>query len=509
MHHSITFLLLDLTLPLGIATGVLYTVVMLFGIWFPIRNQVVFIMLLSFSFVIIGYYLSPGASADNWAVIFNRALAMFAIVSTAGVVYFSKKWDEPEQVNHNEIRGNSFSSTISEGSHSNLIHRVGFNGIVIAVPILLMVIGTIFWVSSKVNDSQAWVSHTHEVQTSISQVLSTLQDAETGQRGYLLTRNPAYLAPFTSGEEQIQFELAMLEQLTIDNPKQQNNLKQVYLLVGMKMDELRESIVLLNTQGQESALKLVKTNKGKEVMDNLRGILSEMRDEEHRLLVERSEALEKVKVLALTGQTIGVILLILISTFVVFRTRDLLVLQAKAESSLRHMANHDSLTGLATRHLGMEHLSFACSLARRSNCKAAVLFIDLDGFKAVNDTFGHDTGDNLLVGVAERLLCSVREVDTVVRIGGDEFMIVLSSINNNENTIQVAQKIIDSISQPFLIGDQNVSIGASIGIALYPDHAQEPETLIKCADDAMYVVKSKGKNQFIFAEAAMKNQASE
>lgn len=174
----------------------------------------------------------------------------------------------------------------------------------------------------------------------------------------------------------------------------------------------------------------------------------------------------------------------------------------RAEEQLRHMANHDTLTGLPTRRLGMEHVSSALAAARRDSSKAAVLFIDLDGFKAVNDTLGHEAGDRLLVGVAERLSSCVREIDTVARIGGDEFMVVINSIGNRENVALVAQKLIDALAQPFTLGDDTAAIGASVGIALFPDHEQDPEALIRRADGAMYDVKAKGKNSFAFAEDA-------
>jgi diguanylate cyclase (GGDEF)-like protein/PAS domain S-box-containing protein len=174
--------------------------------------------------------------------------------------------------------------------------------------------------------------------------------------------------------------------------------------------------------------------------------------------------------------------------------------QKHSEEQLRHMANHDVLTGLPTRRLCKENLSMAIAVARRNNTKTAVLFIDLDGFKSVNDTFGHDAGDVLLTEVAKRLSCCVREVDTVARIGGDEFMIVLTGINNRENVALVAQKIIDTLDQSFTLNSNTATIGASIGIALYPDHEQEPEALIKRADEMMYAVKSSGKNNYWFCE---------
>ena len=170
-----------------------------------------------------------------------------------------------------------------------------------------------------------------------------------------------------------------------------------------------------------------------------------------------------------------------------------------AEEQLQHMANHDSLTGLPTRRLGLERITSALATARRDKNMVAILFIDLDGFKAVNDTLGHESGDQVLIGVSERLLTCIREVDTVARIGGDEFMAVLGGIETQDDAAAVADKLVKAISQPFVLGEETAMIGASIGVSLYPEHEQEPEMLLKSADAAMYGVKNDGKNNFSFA----------
>lgn len=170
-----------------------------------------------------------------------------------------------------------------------------------------------------------------------------------------------------------------------------------------------------------------------------------------------------------------------------------------AEEELKHMATHDSLTGLPMRHLCLDRISSAVASARRNKDSTAVLFIDLDGFKAVNDTMGHDAGDYLLVSVSQRLIDSVREVDAVARIGGDEFVVILVNIAERSSIANVANKLVDAISQPFQFNEEEVSISASIGIALYPDDAEEPEELLQLADTAMYSVKNRGKNNYSFA----------
>ena len=173
----------------------------------------------------------------------------------------------------------------------------------------------------------------------------------------------------------------------------------------------------------------------------------------------------------------------------------------RAEEEIRKLANHDALTGLPSLRLGKDRLSVALAAARRNRTMAAVMFVDLDGFKAVNDTLGHEAGDLVLKTVATRFLSSIREADTVARVGGDEFIIVLTEMRDTKAATDVARKVIDSLSQPFRYHDDHASIGASIGIALYPEHGATADDLIRRADEAMYAVKQAGKNDFRLATA--------
>lgn len=244
---------------------------------------------------------------------------------------------------------------------------------------------------------------------------------------------------------------------------------------------------------------MVKTDMGATRMNEIRSILNDMKREEAHLLAGRNRTLHRDKVFSLSVGLTGFAFLVLISVLATLRIRALLDVQDEANKKLRYLASHDSLTGLATRRLGLEYMSFALSEARRYKHKVAVLFIDLDGFKPVNDRYGHDVGDCLLQGVAQRLTNCVREIDMVSRVGGDEFIIVMSKIDSRESIAQIGQKLIDVLARPFPIGGEDISVGASIGMALYPDHGQEPEKLFKCADEAMYGIKGKGKNRFAFA----------
>ena len=173
----------------------------------------------------------------------------------------------------------------------------------------------------------------------------------------------------------------------------------------------------------------------------------------------------------------------------------------QAEEKIRHLANHDVLTGLPTLRLAKDRIKMAINAAEREGMLAAVLFVDLDGFKAVNDSFGHEAGDSLLKTVAENLNNSVRAMDTVARIGGDEFLVILTGLHHQQAVDRIATKLIESVcvlSGMFESKDSNISLGASIGISMYPNDGDDISQLIAKADKAMYQVKAAGKNSFRF-----------
>jgi len=176
----------------------------------------------------------------------------------------------------------------------------------------------------------------------------------------------------------------------------------------------------------------------------------------------------------------------------------------RAEQELRYLANYDALTGLPNRTLVTERIGHAIIRARRSNRKVAVLFLDLDRFKHVNDSMGHAAGDRMLKAAGSRLRHVVRESDSVARLGGDEFTVVLENIGSAAEAERVAQKIIVAFEQPLeLDNGQEVVISPSIGIALHPDHGQVPSDLLKFADTAMYQAKDHGRKTWMVYTEAM------
>jgi diguanylate cyclase (GGDEF)-like protein len=174
--------------------------------------------------------------------------------------------------------------------------------------------------------------------------------------------------------------------------------------------------------------------------------------------------------------------------------------------ALEHLAQHDGLTGLPNRALFDDRLQQALAHARRAQTHIALLFVDLDGFKAVNDNYGHHTGDLLLAVVAQRILSCVRAADTAGRIGGDEFVMLLGDVGRETDALAVAEKVRSALEQPFELEGTTVQISSSIGVALFPQHGDSEHALAQSADSAMYLAKARGGNRV--SVAVMKESRS-
>lgn len=191
---------------------------------------------------------------------------------------------------------------------------------------------------------------------------------------------------------------------------------------------------------------------------------------------------------------------------VLMRVHNLLEVRLLHEASRAHgkllesLALQDQLTGLANRRLLADRMSMALVHARRNKSSMAVVYLDLDGFKQLNDMLGHGAGDTLLRLVAERLLETVREEDTVARAGGDEFILLLWHISGPDYAAAVARKVLEALAQPYLIEGNTVHITTSVGVGIYPMHGTDADTLIRHADLALYDAKRAGKNVFRISE---------
>jgi diguanylate cyclase (GGDEF)-like protein/PAS domain S-box-containing protein len=165
---------------------------------------------------------------------------------------------------------------------------------------------------------------------------------------------------------------------------------------------------------------------------------------------------------------------------------------------LEHQAHYDTLTKLPNRILFFDRLSQAIAKSKRSHNELGVLFLDLDEFKEINDTLGHDVGDLVLIEIAKRLKKSLRDEDTVARLAGDEFLVIIENIHSKESVATLCQKILNTLSEAIKINKTNLYVTCSIGVSIYPDHTEDPKVLVKHADQAMYKAKHIGKNSFKF-----------
>ncbi len=183
--------------------------------------------------------------------------------------------------------------------------------------------------------------------------------------------------------------------------------------------------------------------------------------------------------------------------------------QKEAEHRLLHLAYHDKLTNLPNRELFLDRLNMAISLAKRNRQEIAVLFIDLDHFKYVNDTFGHDQGDQVLQQVALKIKSCLRENDTLARMGGDEFTIILQDFDNKDNVRLASDRILSKLDEPIRFHDQEIYLSASIGISFYPLDGEDATTLMKRADTAMYNAKNNGRKRLHYFQSAMEGYSSQ
>ena len=168
----------------------------------------------------------------------------------------------------------------------------------------------------------------------------------------------------------------------------------------------------------------------------------------------------------------------------------------QAEEELVHMATHDQLTGLSNRVLFSDRLALGLVHAQRNQKRLAVMLLDLDQFKEVNDTFGHSFGDRLLQAVGKRLTGLLRKGDTIARMGGDEFLLLLAEVVHVEDVAKIARKVLDAIREPLVVNNHKLHITTSLGIAIYPNDGEDADTLIKNADIAMYSAKKQGRNNY-------------
>jgi len=398
-----------------------------------------------------------------------------------------------------------------------------------------------------------WVNHTHEVINKTERLFGGMKDAETGQRGFLLTKNAIYLAPYYNGVINAKNNFKELKELTSDNPVQQKRLKSIEYSMVQKFKELSETIELTqkSNSGMIKALSIVKENKGKGFMDDIRNTLIEFSNTERVLLEQRKGDFRENRAHLTTLIAIEIIFFVFLALMTIsflnkslFAPLELLLSSTlKMESGqkveitdvvsndemgyllsrffkmqekvhkrtevLDYKAHHDELTGLKNRTNMFEEIANSIEKLDALSRKCAVFFIDLNKFKQLNDTLGHDVGDEVLKETANRLKSTVRSDDVVFRNGGDEFLVLIKNIQSVSEVQRVVSNILDAFKPPVVIKTNTINIMLSIGIAISPDDSTNSGQIVKFSDIAMYEAKRHNDCDYKFFDRGMLKRTSD
>lgn len=368
---------------------------------------------------------------------------------------------------------------------------------------LILLTALAYGVSGRERKAAQWVQHTEDVIVLSNQVQQHMQGLESSERAYLLTGYVQFRDGIAVQANEVKLSLQGLQALTADNAVQQKNIAALADIITQKMELTDARIYLRDHVGLEQAQQSVMRSEGTEDSELISALSATVLKEEQRLLGTRTAEHARIEANMSILRDCIVVFSIAALSALFWHLNRLLKLKRRAEAQITHLAYHDALTGLPNRRLLLDRLQQNTSAAQRQSGRFALLFMDLDGFKRVNDTLGHDSGDELLQQVAQRLKELLRQSDTVARLGGDEFVIGLTTTETLQDAIEVTDKVVTAIRQPFSLSKGTAHIGASVGISLYPDHSADAESLIMCADKALYRAKQQGKNRYVVYEPAM------
>lgn len=356
-----------------------------------------------------------------------------------------------------------------------------------------------YYLLNRTQEATHWVEHTAFAISHLEKLQATLVETESAGRAFLVTGSQDFRDTFASRLMEIDNDVRQFRAFTADNPAQQAHVASIEQPINRRFAYL-EGQVERRAAGGFEALQAAAISEGAAEMVLIVETIKKMKDVERRLLAERVEMRQQnnkaVQISLISTIAIAIVLLTAIFGYMhrLWRKR------REAETAALHLAQHDTLTGLPNRRLLTDRIHMSIENAKRYKTSIAVLCLDLDGFKHVNDTWGHDCGDVLLQQVGERLRKAVRSTDTVARTGGDEFVVVLAQLPLPAHSAFVASKIIKVVSEPYDLGNKREAIvGTSVGIALCPLHGATQNELLKHADEALYEAKRLGKGRYFLA----------
>lgn len=373
---------------------------------------------------------------------------------------------------------------------------------IVTVSVLLVVAGVILYSALKdSNDKAAQVEHSNEILTELEATLSIIKDGETGQRGYIITGQEEYLEPFREADQHAGENMARLKMLTATSEFHREKLAAAEPLIEAKFALMRRTIDLRRNSGFEAAQRVIQTNEGKNTMDAIRNLFARMKNEEISQLGNLKAASEaKIRSVIVAFGALFTLILSLFCLVYIFVKRDLDE-RNRFAVELQKLATVDELTGVFNRREVNRLLGQEFTRSRRYGNPMSIMLLDIDHFKSVNDTYGHQIGDEVLKWFAEKLRESVRAVDLPSRFGGEEFLVILPE-TDDAGALIIAERTRQKIAEnPFVKCRKNgqtleIPITASVGVAGIHDIDLDAE-MVRTADKCLYQAKSGGRNRVV------------
>nr|WP_267135456.1 diguanylate cyclase [Vibrio sp. CK2-1] len=407
-------------------------------------------------------------------------------------------------------------------------------------------LGVVYLLEGKNAQASEAVTHTNKVLSTTQDLMISLLDVETGERGFLVTKNKLYLAPYFRAVKQVNEHLTTLEKnvTTGVGVGQVKLLENLRTAINRKLELTKQSVDLAQSDPKQ-ALVLINGNEAKDLMDDIRTYLTRLSTQETLILEQHKADHREANAYINTIMIVEFLVLVFfaIATFSVVNKSlfdpliKLVNATKKIESGERQVisdflpkdeigylmssfyemseviidrheqleekANTDELTKVNNR-LGLyKDIELSIAESNVENASLVLCFIDLDEFKQMNDRLGHDCGDEMLKVVANRLKDALRTTDAIYRYGGDEFIVLMKGVTSVATAHQVVARLMETVSQPFLYQGEKLPVNFSLGYALSPEQATDPETLIRYADTAMYHSKRERKQQAKFFDASM------
>ncbi len=374
-------------------------------------------------------------------------------------------------------------------------------GMFIPTILFLLLLFAFSYSATELFRSQFRMENLEHEQFLVNRAISDLKDAESGQRGFLITGIPSYLDPYRIARKNLLIDLQELSLHTGLVPGFSEDLPQLNGLVNVELGELQEPIALRKSGSIDAAKKKVMSSISEHTMESIRQLSLRMVDQSQAAIrMDQKTVVEREHRLVWVGLLTAILIIVMLSMLYKMIHRDIEDRRFLMDR-LEYGSTHDSLTHLYNRAFFTENLQTALYSAVRERHGLAILLIDLDGFKQVNDRLGHQVGDAVLVEVARRLERISRENDTLARLGGDEFVLLFHSPEGDQDLSALAlmaERLVSIFSMPIFLDLGEIPLGASIGIAVFPSGGSTPDALLRSADQALYLAKKSGRNRYCF-----------